>query len=405
MIFFYLLVGSLPLTQHPLLTKFVGELTVIKVLGGICLFFALFRAATQRSFPPLFEKGPVRWSLFFFLIGVTSYFVRGSPLPFKSSGVAGLLSCVLLLVLTPIMVDTLPRLRWVLLTIIGSVAFASIYVVREWQTWHNVFPGFRGWGGVTDDPNYFTVTAVLWVPLAFYLARGSGPRWQKWFCMGCCVTTLLAITLAASRGGFLGLLAGLLFTVGRTEHRVRNFGLISLLVVPLIFVAPSSPLKRLTEPTKSDDEAADNRLVVWKGGLRMFQAHPLVGVGLDKFLFLVGQYEEDEPKLVWSLAHNTYLQIAAELGLVGFFPFLAIIFSTYRTLGLVLKRSLDSGPPLLAQAAVAMQAGLVAWMVSIFFISGLQRTFWLLVALAISLQCLQTQSSSQQSDLPVRQRA
>ncbi len=137
----------------------------------------------------------------------------------------------------------------------------------------------------------------------------------------------------------------------------------------------------------------------------MFQAHPLVGVGLDKFLFLVGQYEEDEPKLVWSLAHNTYLQIAAELGLVGFFPFLAIIFSTYRTLGLVLKRSLDSGPPLLAQAAVAMQAGLVAWMVSIFFISGLQRTFWLLVALAISLQCLQTQSSSQQSDLPVRQRA
>jgi O-antigen ligase len=399
MIFFYLLVASLPLTQHPLLTKFVGEVTSIKLLGGICLLFALFRAAAQRSLPPLFTKGPAPWSLFLFWLAITSHILHGGRLSLiTTSSFAGFISCLLFLILTPIMVDTLSRLRWVLLVVVGSVAFASVYVVREWQKWHNVFPNFRGWGGVTDDPNYFTLIAVLWLPLAFYLARGAGSRWERFFSWGCCMTTLLATTLAASRGGFLGLVASLLFIVGRTRQRARNFALLSLLVAPLIFFAPSSPLKRFSKPTHSDEEATENRVIVWKAGWRMFQAHPLVGVGLDAFVKNVLKYETDAPKPVWSLAHNTYLQVAAELGLLGLLPFLGILFSTYRTLGDVLRRSSLSGPPLLGLAATAMQAGLVAWMVSAFFISGLQRTFWLLVALTISLACLQTRISSLRSD-------
>jgi O-antigen ligase len=396
MIVFYLLIGSLPLTHHPLLTKVLGEVTLIKLLGGICLFYALLHTMVRRSVPRPLAMGPVLFSSVFFVVGAVSFFAHGASFTLKSSSFAAFLSGLLLVVVTPMLVDTLPRLQRVLLVIIGSVGFASLYVVREWVKFHNLYANFRGWGGVTEDPNYFTAIALLWLPLAFYLARTLGSRWQKLFCWGCFLTTLLATTLAASRGGFLGLIAGILFMVGRSPQRVRSFVLIMLLAVPLLTLAPSSPLRRLTDPTYSDREAEYSRVVVWKAGLRMLQAHPLMGVGLDKFWFRVGEYQ-DQPNVIFSLAHNTYLQVAAELGLLGFLPFLAIIVSTYRLLGQAARRV---DPSLLSRAAVALQAGLVAWLVGVFFITGLQRTFWLLVGLAIALSCLKTQDTSKRPELP-----
>jgi O-antigen ligase len=394
MIFFYLLVASLPLTQHPLLTKFVGEMTLVKLLGGICLFFALARVTAKGSLPPLLTRGPAPWAFVFCLVGIASHLLRGGPLSFGvTSGFPAFVSALLFLLLAPIMVDTFPRLRRILLIVIGSVAFASVYVLREWQKWHGVFPNFRGWGGVTDDPNYFTLIAVLWLPLAFYLARGAGPLWERVYCWGCCIATLAATVLAASRGGFLGLVAGFLFMVAHTKQRVRNFVLISLVLVPLVLFSPSSPIKRFMEPTYSDEEASENRIIAWKAGLRMFREHPIIGIGLDKFITTVIRYEVDAIRPVWSLAHNNYLQIGVELGLLGFLPFLGILISTYRTLGHVRRHPPTSSTLSVGQVAGAMQAGFVAWVVGVFFISGLQRTFWMFIALTISLACLQARPS------------
>jgi putative inorganic carbon (HCO3(-)) transporter len=406
MIFFYFLIGTLPMTQLPFLTRFVGgDITLMKFLGGVCTLFALFHLMVKRLVPPVFGRGPGPWAIAFCMVGFISAARGDRPFMFSRGSVPALISCILLLTITPILIDTYARLRTVLPIVIASVAFASVFVIREWVKWHDVYANFRGWGGVTDDPNYFSLTAIIWLPLSFALARFSDRRWERYFCWGSLVTILLAVTLAASRGGFLGLVAGLLYLVGRSKQRVRNFAIISAVVLPLIAFSPSSPLRRLTQPNNSDDEAQKNRVVVWKAGWRMFKDHPVAGVGIDTFVETSVRYQQGEEKPVWSLAHNTYIQIGSELGLLGFVPFLGLFFSTYATLRRVGRWAAQQGFEFMTEVSIAMQAGLVALMVGIFFISGLQRTFWLLVALTITLTCFQARGITAEAVAPGRSNA
>ena len=146
MIFFYLLILALPLTHHPLLLRTFGEMTVIKYLGGACILPCIFRVAARQSFPPIFRTGPVVWFLLFFVSVCFSHFFHGGEFSLAPSAFTVSLSWLLLFFVTPVMVDTLSRLRWVLLVGIGSVAFASLYVIRQWQAYHTVYAGFRSWG-------------------------------------------------------------------------------------------------------------------------------------------------------------------------------------------------------------------------------------------------------------------
>jgi len=188
-------------------------------------------------------------------------------------------------------VDSLNRMRCVMLVAIGSVAFASLYMVREWQSNHNLHADFRpGW--VVGDPNYFTISALLTLPLTFHLMLGSRRPWERAFCAACLLVTVLAVTLGASRGGFLGLVAAFIFVIWHSRACLRNLVVAGGLVLPLSLLLPISPLGRLLNPSNNDRGAADERTVVWHAGLRMMAAHPIVGVGLGNFKPLSLGYEQ-----------------------------------------------------------------------------------------------------------------
>ena len=92
--------------------------------------------------------------------------------------------------------------------------------------------GYRpGW--VTGDPNYYSVSALLCLPLAFYLLRTDQPRWERWFCLGSIGLILFGLILAASRGALIGLAAASLLAVGRSQHRGRNFLLLLVVSAPI----------------------------------------------------------------------------------------------------------------------------------------------------------------------------
>jgi hypothetical protein len=63
MILFYLLVTVLPLTQHPIWSLFVGDLTIIKYLGLVCVVYAAVDLVTQPQ-PMEFLRA---WQARFFL--------------------------------------------------------------------------------------------------------------------------------------------------------------------------------------------------------------------------------------------------------------------------------------------------------------------------------------------------
>jgi O-antigen ligase len=61
------------------------------------------------------------------------------------------------------------------------------------------------------------------------------------------------------------------------------------------------------------------RLSYWRGALSIIKAHPFVGVGLGNFNLAPSRY-----------AHNSYLQIWAEMGTLGIFALLWLVYNTLR---------------------------------------------------------------------------
>jgi O-antigen ligase len=384
MILFYFLVAIMPLTDHRIWSQLVGELTAFKYVGAACILYALVRLTTRRTIPTYFRTSQACLLIVLYVIAVGSYLTKSLPVQFELSPLMSYTSFILLFVVTLSVVDSLRRLRWVMLVAIGSVAFASLYMIREWQHYHNLYEGFRpGW--VVGDPNYFTISALLTLPLAFHLMLGSRRPWERVFCAGCLLVTVLAVTLGASRGGFLGLVVAFLFVLWHSHARLRNLAMVGALVLPLSFILPISPLGRLLHPSNVDKGAEDSRTAVWQAGLRMMEAHPIAGIGLGNFKPLVQGYERGDAA-VESIGHNAYLEIGAEMGLPALFVFFGILFSSYLTLGRVRAYAFRARQPFVWQAALGLQAGLVGAAVAIFFVSGqYQKLLWLAIFLSMCM--------------------
>ncbi len=392
MIFFYLLVSVMPLMQHPLWSQFVGELTVIKYLGVICLGYALVYIHARSTFVRFFETWQARWFVLFCLLGMASYGMMAVPQPLDISPFMSNLSFLLFFFVTLVLVDSLERLRYTLLVAIGSVGYASLHILREWQKYGGMAAGYRpGW--ITGDPNYYSVSALLCLPLAFYLLRTDQPRWERWFCLGSIGVTLFGLTLAASRGALIGLAVASLLIVARSQQLGRNFLILFVVLIPLMTFAPSSPLSRLLSPDRSDQESTDRRIALLETGLRMVQAHPLTGIGAGNFKPLsrnFGHLVEDP-----GVAHNTYIEVAAELGIPGLMLFGAILFSAFQTLARVRRAARDSGPALIYHVSEAIQVGLTGGLVAIFFLSAeYQKLLWLMVFLTMCLPAIAAEATS-----------
>lgn len=399
MIFFYLLIAVLPLNQNEVWSWSANGVTLVKYLGAVCFLPALMHIAVSKSAPPFLRSWLARWFLIYFAIQLISYLRFGGRITLAPSTFSNLFSMLVLLFITLALVDSASRLRTVLLVGIGSVAFNSLHVIRQWQQFHDLYPSFRTWGGLSGDPNYYTIAALLWLPVSFCLMVSARPRWERFFCAGCLVITFTGILLAASRGGFLGLTAAFLFLALRARKGMRAIILASCLIIPLNLALPNSPMRRLMRPTQSDEESADSRVAMWKTSLRLFAQNPVAGVGLTKLATTL----RDTGGFV--VSHNTYVDTAAELGLLGLIPYFAILISAYRSLGRVAHRARTHGPPLVRQVAPGMQAGVVTFAVSAFFITDWwERMVWLFLFLAICLVEIASLGVQRQNAIELPQR-
>jgi len=387
MIAFYILVSVMPFIRHPFWSEFVGDLTVVKITGLLCFGYAAFYLGVRPSMPLFFRTWQVRWAVLLCLIGMVSYVTVGAAVPLELSPFLSYLSFLALFLITLILVDSLQRLRWVILVAVGSMGYASLHILREWQKYGAFEAGYRpGW--VTGDPNYYSLSALLCLPFGYYLLRPRQPQWERYFCLTCLGLTVLGLTLASSRGGLLGLTASVLFAAWRSKHRLKVTAAAVAVLIPLMALSPSSPLTRLLSPDRSDQESTDSRLALWNAGLKMIGRYPLTGIGVGNFKPLVPKFLEPGQNIQF-IAHNTYLGIGAELGLPALGVFLAIFMAVFRSTEAIRCSTRRTGPLLVQRTAEGLQVGLIGYAVAIFFVSAeYQKLFWLMIFLSGCLPAL-----------------
>jgi O-antigen ligase len=389
-IIYYLFVVSLPLISHRIFGSDVGGMTVTKYLGLACLAYALLTLGQRRGPVRLLATPQARWFVVLYSLAALSYAVGSVGARGGNWNVLQIYNSQLIFFITTLMlVDTVDRLRKVLLAAIGSMALASLYVLREWWAGSAVYGAEYRPGYVTGDPNFFAASAVLCLPMAFVWALEGTRPWERMYCLGCLALGLAGTMVAASRGGFVGLLVGLAVLTWHSRYRAKALMVVAGVLVVALVASPTSPLKRLLDPTHGDVEAREARIQLWTAGLRMVTAHPLLGVGLGNFKAAASGYGGviGDRELI---AHNGYLDVAAEMGLPALLALSAMIFFSCRTASKIRRQTLLTGPAGVHHAAWGIEAGLVAFAVALFFVSGLfLKLFWLMVFLSMCVSSLQ----------------
>jgi O-antigen ligase len=100
------------------------------------------------------------------------------------------------------------------------------------------------------------------------------------------------------------------------------------------------------------------------------------------------------------IAHNTYVSVMAEMGLPGIVLFLAAAAATFVSLERVRRTARATPGSLVAEAAEALQVGLVAFLAAAFFVSAeTHRLFWLVVFVSMVLpQLVRTEAESRRDN-------
>jgi len=177
---------------------------------------------------------------------------------------------------------------------------------------------------------------------------------------------------------------------------LRSRAVVLVLVVCAValgYYAEFAPATLQQRVTQVSAQSSAGRSDEWALAFRMAQNHPFEGVGLGNFAVVEPSYTTtniDLLKVRYALqnlvVHNTYLEILAELGIVGLVLFLGIVTGVFRGARqalAVLGRLGDRSTSYLVRGLVAGIAGLLT---AYFFGSGeYEKTLWLLLGLLVAV--------------------
>ena len=220
---------------------------------------------------------------------------------------------------------------------------------------------------------------------------------QRCFCVTSLALMAIAFTLASSRGALVGLCVAILFMVVRSGQSRRTAILAALLLVPLLLFAPSSPLSRMLHPAYGDVLGEQIRRDFWKVGLDMVRDHPVTGIGLGNFT--AQSYTMTQGVLgKQGIACNTFLEVAAELGIPGLFVYGGVLIGALWSAGKLRVEAKRRADAFLLYAGDAIQAGLIGFSAAAMFVSAeYQKPFWIVVALTATVPTLIRRQSRIQS--------
>jgi hypothetical protein len=128
----------------------------------------------------------------------------------------------------------------------------------------------------------------------------------------------LALLLSFSRGVYLsyGLSLFCLFMVHTKRENAKNIIFLTLIILlTIIFLYLSTP--EAIQHRLYMLEQEKSRLIIWKGAWHLWQASPWYGLGIGNFKYFYPSFSLPGDGSTLEYAHNDYLQLLIETGLLG----------------------------------------------------------------------------------------
>lgn len=278
-------------------------------------------------------------------------------------------------------------------------------------TWHLAMNGVTLWireGGRADDiggqggeANFLGGVVVSTAPIAFGLTLAYKHRWARMLMLGVAGCYTLAILASGSRAGMLAFAGGLGYWLLNTRRRQLAVGLLCLATAGFLFVAPTTFWEKMgtilatkgknpwvrnpIEPSKNE------RLELWKLAIKIFKTHPMTGVGPNNYMVVSAEelpFTDAYEGKRGLQAHNTWLQLFAEYGILGGAIWAGSFFLAILAFFLA-RRRIRRYPELEVFEAVllGLEAGMLSTFVVYFFNSFMwyDYAYWQMVSGPLAL--------------------
>jgi O-antigen ligase len=187
------------------------------------------------------------------------------------------------------------------------------------------------------DPNESAALFVFTLPFA--IALGVGRERKRWLGLIVALLLVAGIVATGSRGGVVGLGVVALVLMARAAPRLRRKYVLAVAICAAAFVAASDEAQMARFKTifapESDYNLTDRegRVQVWMRGMRYMLTHPLVGVGIGGFETAEGVLSGKRNVgygIRYTNAHNSFVQLGAELGVIALAAFVVAWWSAAR---------------------------------------------------------------------------
>ena len=231
------------------------------------------------------------------------------------------------------------RLRVLVYTILGVAVASAVFGILRQTTQHGT--GFilpllkqnQGYGQFINK-NHFAYLMEMAFGLGLGIILSGGiKRDRVLIYIALLVPIWMGLVLSNSRGGVLAMLAqivvaALLLLSLQTFSVARSVALRAILIIILVSGVVAGTFwvggDRLAmnfeaatrEATTTRDGASRNE--IWRASLKMFAAHPVLGVGLGSYWIGITAHHEASGLMTPQEAHNDYLELLSSAGLIGF---------------------------------------------------------------------------------------
>jgi O-antigen ligase len=165
--------------------------------------------------------------------------------------------------------------------------------------------------------NHYAGLMEMLAPLPFLLCLSQRPE-RRLPLLGAGVLMVLSVFLCRSRGGMAALGAELIFIavfLSRIRHRAKSFAaigvIVAVLAVLIVWVGSDPVVHRLTDMKDA------NRVSIFKDTLHLWWSRPVLGYGSGTFDLVYPTFQSFVVDSVINHAHNDYLELLSETGLIG----------------------------------------------------------------------------------------
>lgn len=319
--------ASLPLAD--VLLPISSASSVISLLGGVTLVGFLLTSLARKTKPDQWLRIPVALipGVLFLLWMLTNFPAATLPAPDGRIWIVTFIQLWVFAWMTAVLFDTHQKVNTLMLVFIMAAFVSAVSANLQGAIGLDIKSSVRAVGlaeGANSAARYFLIALMF----TFFLYAGKRNKIAKALLIICMAVLLYGVLLTVSRTGLLLLVGGvgLLFTqIFQTKKKAAVIIFILLVLFVVWFFAESiiNIARNILPSIFSGADTVGIRYGLWQAGLRMWVDNPILGVGIGKFSENLSRYGWDllQPRYLTLGAHNIYIAVLSETGIVGLFLF------------------------------------------------------------------------------------